>query len=1047
MAQYVTIGTGTTTNDKLFKTSYEDARSILTFSNMELTTASTALNVGDTIYSVGWYVQSEGGQAMYNANIKISESGSTTTVWSGTLAPTTDWNDILLDAPYVRTGTGDLLIEYCFDNCASTSIFTVRKTPTATNTNQWWYDDGANGCSLGSSALNGNNVGRPNTRFGLSVLGATFTHDTLCSGTSTNVTLVSSSSISTYTSIPGFIYYGQNAGSYYFKSNQAHTWLNADLKCQQVGGHLAHISNQAENNYVDNIISTLSPTRGWIGLQQNCNSGSFSEPAGGWEWTDGTPVTYTNWNGSEPNNYYGSSNPEDYTEMFANGAWNDHTNPGNPPGGYVLEIEETYLWNTGAITSSITVSPTTTTTYWVDHSFGTNTEREYFNVVIGIEGCTNPLATNYDPLATCDDGICITSVYGCTDPLAVNYDPAANTDDGSCAYFGCTHRLELYDLYGDGWNGATVDLEVNGSNVSNNTTVSDNQADAHGFTRIIDFVAITGDNISLDDWFSGSSDDQIVWAIKDGNGNVINSGMYGDGTTNVPAYCAPCKVSVYDENFETLPFTGWNSSQTNTASSYTSSTVLGEFIGNPPSPITLSLGSLPSHDSLSIEFDLYIINSWDGNGIPGPDVWDLELDNTPILETTFSNSDHQADQSKNQLYPNIPYTTNSTYTSPNYGSRTGASQVGSVITGFSLSNFSLYEIKKTIPHTSNTATFNFISSVSGGDEVWAIDNVKVYILSPEGCTDPAACNYNSLANCDDGSCILPDGCTDAIACNYNSLANCDDGSCVYDVGTVVNTSTCSGLCDGQIDVLISVSDPNYDPNAVYTYAFDGNIAQPYTTTINTALCSGSYDYESFIDGISCGVETIIIGEYPAMTLPTTVVDSTCDSSYAFVNTSLASSSTGNVSTLTNATYQWSNGDTDSITNSLAAGTYTVTVTDDNGCEATETVSVGQSLQVQLDSLIAAPIPVCFGDTVTLTVYPSSSLYEYKFMWAPLGTTPYTNITSGNGWGSNNPITYPIYQDTDFKLRIRNSINHSCITPAVFSTVPVNLLPAGLIWHN
>ncbi len=36
-----------------------------------------------------------------------------------------------------------------------------------------------------------------------------------------------------------------------------------------------------------------------------------------------------------------------------------------------------------------------------------------------------------------------------------------------------------------------------------------------------------------------------------------------------------------------------------------------------------------------------------------------------------------------------------------------------------------------------------------------------------GCTDVAACNYNSLATIDNGSCTYPDGCTDPAACNYN----------------------------------------------------------------------------------------------------------------------------------------------------------------------------------------------------------------------------------------------------------------------------------------
>jgi len=48
------------------------------------------------------------------------------------------------------------------------------------------------------------------------------------------------------------------------------------------------------------------------------------------------------------------------------------------------------------------------------------------------QGCTDPTADNYDPLATCDDGSCV--YCGCMDPLAVNYNPNAVCDDGTCEY-------------------------------------------------------------------------------------------------------------------------------------------------------------------------------------------------------------------------------------------------------------------------------------------------------------------------------------------------------------------------------------------------------------------------------------------------------------------------------------------------------------------------------------------------------------------------------------------------------------------------------------
>lgn len=60
-----------------------------------------------------------------------------------------------------------------------------------------------------------------------------------------------------------------------------------------------------------------------------------------------------------------------------------------------------------------------------------------------------------------------------------------------------------------------------------------------------------------------------------------------------------------------------------------------------------------------------------------------------------------------------------------------------------------------------------------------------------GCTDSEACNYNTLATSDDGSCTYAEagydcagnaiapGCTDPMACNYDNTAQTDDGSCGY----------------------------------------------------------------------------------------------------------------------------------------------------------------------------------------------------------------------------------------------------------------------------
>ena len=65
------------------------------------------------------------------------------------------------------------------------------------------------------------------------------------------------------------------------------------------------------------------------------------------------------------------------------------------------------------------------------------------SVILPVFGCTNSLSSNFDPLATCDDGGCIPPISACTDPLAVNYNSVATIDDGSCIYcnVGCTDAV------------------------------------------------------------------------------------------------------------------------------------------------------------------------------------------------------------------------------------------------------------------------------------------------------------------------------------------------------------------------------------------------------------------------------------------------------------------------------------------------------------------------------------------------------------------------------------------------------------------------------
>ena len=118
----------------------------------------------------------------------------------------------------------------------------------------------------------------------------------------------------------------------------------------------------------------------------------------------------------------------------------------------------TYAWSNGATTqdvSSLGMGPIAVT---ITDCNGCTSTWSGFVAANVVNGCTDPNASNFDPLANTDDGSC--TYPGCTDSLATNFDPTANLDDSSCtyscAYYGFDDEINIEvftDLFGAeaGW--------------------------------------------------------------------------------------------------------------------------------------------------------------------------------------------------------------------------------------------------------------------------------------------------------------------------------------------------------------------------------------------------------------------------------------------------------------------------------------------------------------------------------------------------------------------------------------------------------------------
>ncbi len=222
--------------------------------------------------------------------------------------------------------------------------------------------------------------------------------------------------------------------------------------------------------------------------------------------------------------------------------------------------------------------------------------------------------------------------------------------------------------------------------------------------------------------------------------------------------------------------------------------------------------------------------------------------------------------------------------------------------------------------------------------------------------------------------------TDANGCTSTATANVTNTG---GPGVSIQSSSdvsCFGDATGSATV-------NATGNGPFTYAWNPSGG---TAATESGLAAGTYTCTiTDINGCS-SLQTVVITEPSgALVSSPTSTPATCGNNNGTAD-AVAGGGTGPY------TYLWSNSQTTSTISGLAGGTYSVTVTDANGCTTTATVTVANN-GAPVVSLAASADPTCFGLTNgSASVSASGGSPPYTYAWSPTGgnTATATGLAAG-----------------------------------------------------
>ena len=131
--------------------------------------------------------------------------------------------------------------------------------------------------------------------------------------------------------------------------------------------------------------------------------------------------------------------------------------------------------------------------------------------------------------------------------------------------------------------------------------------------------------------------------------------------------------------------------------------------------VSFNRSNMPPHNRISIELDLYIMDSWDAD-----EIWSMSVNGETIINTSFSN-----------IYYNQAYPDNLPASNPPRSGVTAITEFGfSTVWG----DDAIYHISRSLYH--NSDSLNIVFSASNmeplDNESWGIDNILItYLDQPE----------------------------------------------------------------------------------------------------------------------------------------------------------------------------------------------------------------------------------------------------------------------------------------------------------------------------